>query len=1103
MRIITRARTVAVALLGALFAIATPSDAAGQNAVFTGKVTTEFGQPLEGANVFITEMAISVPTNAAGDYTITVPAARVSGQQVNLRVRAFGYQPQVRPVRVTAGAQSFNFAMKQDVNRLAEVVVTGVTSGTEQKKLAFSVARVDEREMPVPSANPLSQLQGKVPGANIVAGTGRPGAAPAVLLRGPKMMNAQGRSQEPLYIVDGVVLTSGIDDINPQDIESVEVVKGAAASSLYGARAGAGVIQITTKSGRNSTGGVRFNARTEYGFSGIEGDFRLPNNHMMMMDETRRFFCVRGTNCTQVFDFEREALRINGDADLQTLTALGFEREAGISSAPSAGMLRQTFQSETWPRIYNPIRQLITPGQRTNNTIDASGRFGGTSFFGSLNNYWEEGAMEGLRGYTRNAGRLNLDQTVGEDWTFGMRMYYSGALFDGRNDDPGGGFFRATRNPRGVNLLRRDAQGRLFVRSNPMAQGDQNYNPIYAFTAYGTQENTSNRFLGSVNARYQPLSWLDFDANFNYDRQDRSLWYREDRGVRVTTAYSPATSLGYMFQSSGLDKSYNTALNGTATRMFGDLETRFTARYLYEQQDGEGLSAEGSELATAELRTLRATRTGRSVNSSVESIRSIGIMTGVDLTYKERYIVGLLARRDGSSLFGSDNRWAEYGRGSIAWRVSEEPFWMFPQINELKLRASHGTAGGRPSFAAQYESYAVSASGQLTPSTAGNSALRPETVRETEIGTDMEILNRFGLTANYAHSVAEDQILLTTPAAITGFSNQWLNAGTLDNKTIELSLNVPFIQRRNLNWSGRVNYDRTKTMITKLNVPPFLGGAVGTNAFFRYQEGLPFATWWGRRLITECSELPAAHAANCGGAGTKEYQKNDEGYVVWVGPGNSYQDGITKNLWNAQQAAGTGPWGQRLNWGMPILLRDSANSPLSVNLGSALPKYRLGFSNTFNYKRLFAYAQFDGVFGQKIMNQGRQWSLGDFMTSEVDAAGKSLGTAKPLGYYWRTTPLGTQGFYDVLGPNNRTVEDGSYVKFREMSLSYNVGPVRGMGDFTVGVTGRNLMTFTDYTGYDPEVGAAGGTAGSRAVNGIDNYTFPNLRTFTLSLGTRF
>jgi TonB-linked SusC/RagA family outer membrane protein len=1094
----------------AMLALLLPRGVEAQNATLTGKVASEFGQNLEGANVYITELAISVPTNATGDFTITIPAARVSGQQVNLRVRAFGYQPQFRPIRVTAGSQTFNFAMKQDVNRLAEVVVTGVTSGTEQKNLAFSVARVDEREMPVPSANPLSQLQGKVPGANIVAGTGRPGAAPAVLLRGPKMMNADGRSQEPLYIVDGVVLTSGIDDINPQDIESVEVVKGAAASSIYGSRAGAGVIQITTKSGRNASGGVRFNARTEYGFADVEGEFRLPNNHVMMMDETRQYFCVRTTNCSQIFDFEAEALRINGEADLQTLNPLGFERDAGIAAAPSQGMLRGTFQSELWPRVYNPIRQLITSGQRTNNTLDASGRFGGTNFFGSINNYWEEGAMVGLRGYTRNSGRLNLDQTVGEDWTFGMRTYYASALFDGRNDDPGGGFFRATRNPVGVNLLRRDAQGRLFVRSNPMSQGDQNFNPVYAFTENGQQENTQNRFLGSLTTRYQPMSWLDLDANFNFDRQDRTMFWRQDRGFRVTTAVTASTSLGSVEQTSGVDESFNTALNATATKMFGDLESRFTARYLYEQQDSEVLEADGDELATAGLKSIRAAKTGRNIDSAFESIASIGYMGGVDLTYKERYILGLVARRDGSSLFGSENRWANYGRASAAWRISEESFWMLPQVNEFKLRASHGTAGGRPRFSAQYESYAVSTSGQLSPSTAGNAALRPETVSETEIGLDAEVLNRFGITANYSHSIAEDQILETTPAAITGFSSQWLNAGTLDNKTIELSVNIPILQRRNLNWSGRVNYDRTKTMITQLDVPPHLAAAVGTNAFFRYEEGLPFATWWGNVFVKDCAQLPTAQAANCGGAGTNEYQANDEGYIVWVGAGNSHTEGITKNLWNAQQASGTGPWSQSLNWGMPILVRDASGSPQQGDLGSALPKYRLGFSNTFNYKKLFAYAQFDGVFGQMIMNQGRQWSLGDFMTSEIDAADKSLGEAKPLGYYWRRqfSAGGLGGFYDVLGPNTRTVEDGSYVKFREMSLSYNVGAVRGVGDFTVGITGRNLMTFTDYTGYDPEVGASSTTAGtnvagSRAVNGIDNYTFPNLRTFTLSLGTRF
>jgi hypothetical protein len=461
----------------------------------------------------------------------------------------------------------------------------------------------------------------------------------------------------------------------------------------------------------------------------------------------------------------------------------------------------------------------------------------------------------------------------------------------------------------------------------------------------------------------------------------------------------------------------------------------------------------------------------------------------------------LLARRDGSSLFGSENRWANYGRGSIAWRVSDEPFWMFPQVNDLKLRASHGTAGGRPRFDAQYETYAVSASGNLSPSTAGNAALRPETVRETEIGADLEILNRIGLTVNYAFSVAEDQILETRPPAITGFSTQWLNAGTLENKTIELSLNVPFIQRRNLNWSGRLNYDRTRTMITELDVPPFLGSTGANGSGFRFEAGLPYATHWGRYLLRNCSELPAAFAAQCGPG--LEYQANDEGWIVWVGAGNTYQDGITKNLWNAQQAAGTGPWGQALHWGMPILLRDSLNSPLTVNLGSALPKYRMSFSNTFNFKNLFAYAQLDGSFGQKIQNQGRQWSLGDFMVREVDQASKDVGDAKPLGYYWRTTPLGLQGFYDVLGPNNRTIEDGSYMKLREVSVSYNFGAVRGTGDWTVGFTGRNLKTWTDYTGYDPETGAAGGIGNSRVVNGADNYTFPNLRTFTLTLGSRF
>jgi len=268
------------------------AQAQGGPAVLTGVIKSEFGDPLENANVYIVELAISVGTNATGRYTVTIPADRVRGQVVQLRARAIGYKADAKPVTLRAGNQSFDFSLQKDINRLQEVVTTGVTGATEQKKLAFSVAQVSEKDMPVPGANPLAQLQGKVAGANIVSATGRPGSAPSIILRGPQSINASGRGQDPLYIIDGVISQGGLQDINPQDIENIEVVKGAAASSLYGSRAGNGVIQITTRSGKNQGDGVRFRTQVEYGQSDIEREYQYPTTHFMLMDETASRFCV-------------------------------------------------------------------------------------------------------------------------------------------------------------------------------------------------------------------------------------------------------------------------------------------------------------------------------------------------------------------------------------------------------------------------------------------------------------------------------------------------------------------------------------------------------------------------------------------------------------------------------------------------------------------------------------------------------------------------------------------------------------------------------------------------------------------------------------------
>ena len=186
-----------------------------------------------------------------------MPAARVRGQPVVIRARAIGYQPGANPIALNAGSQTLDFNLKKDLTELSAVVVTGVTKATESVKLPFTVTRVDSSQMPVSGSNPITQLQGKIPGALIVNASGRPGAAPSIVLRGPVSLNATGRTQQPLYLLDGVPLQGALPDINPSDIEDVEVVKGAAAASLYGARAGAGVINITTKSGKNAPQGIR------------------------------------------------------------------------------------------------------------------------------------------------------------------------------------------------------------------------------------------------------------------------------------------------------------------------------------------------------------------------------------------------------------------------------------------------------------------------------------------------------------------------------------------------------------------------------------------------------------------------------------------------------------------------------------------------------------------------------------------------------------------------------------------------------------------------------------------------------------------------------
>src|SRR6185503_13861359 len=274
----------------------------------------------------------------------------------------------------------------------------------------------------------------------------------------------------------------------------------------------------------------------------VQSEYPMAQRHMMMMDETGTRFCIRVTGlpaCSRTVDFEEEALRINQNGP--TTNALSpwlIERDYGIVNAPGKSELRALFQVNQWPVRYHPLGQAVTNNPYLQQNFDMSGRFGSTRFFASLSNLDQQGAIKFLNGYQRKTARLNLEQKIGDDILVSFANSYSkGTLYPNSQ-----AFFRLTRVPAGVDLLRRDNQGRLFPRSNPMNQGQQNENPLYDNEQYQGRTD-QDRYISSLLGKYTPFTWLDFDGNISLDRRRSSGWTMLDRGYRLT-AIGQATAVG-------------------------------------------------------------------------------------------------------------------------------------------------------------------------------------------------------------------------------------------------------------------------------------------------------------------------------------------------------------------------------------------------------------------------------------------------------------------------------------------------------------------------------------------------------------------------------
>jgi len=1150
-------RRMAATGFGALLlSAATAAPVLAQNAVVHGTVTSQSSkEPIPGVNVLIAGLNISVLTSDRGTYVLTVPAARITLAPVTVTARGIGFKALSRTMTLQVGEQAADFVLQTDINRLEEVIVTGSLEGIERVKVPYAVGRLNAEDLPVPSLDPIRALAGKVAGLRIAAVTGRPGSTPEIMLRGPKSINGTGRGQEPLIIVDGVVLHVGsYQELGGLDIESVEVVKGAAGSSLYGTQAANGVITIKTKRGGNQEG-VKFNVRSEWGFSDFNSiDFGLPVNHQLQLDETGKRFCVAvvsgSQNCARTFDLNTEMLRIhNVNAD-----TIRTGQNVLLASMTLAD-LRNIYQAQIYPnRYYNGLAQISARQPTSLTSVDATGKVGSVGFYVSAQYTDDPGAVKFFKGSNQRRGRVNLDYNARSDLRISVSTMFDNFYRDNRTGSIFGPLLRGQLP--GIDLLARDTLGRLMIaRQNFRPTDNGNSFPLYD-GENRIEDQTSNRFLGSLSAKYFPASWVTFEGNFGYDNRASNSKLIRPKGYR-TQGLSTANNNGNLSLTNSRDEALNAGLSATfRKKLASDLTGKFRVAGNYDQEKFITSNGQGQIFTVKEIYTLSNLTANQAITSESFVIKNMGVSAAATLDYKDRYVLDGSYRKDGSSLFGPGNRYSDFNRIAGVWIVSREPFWKVGFMDELRFRASRGTAGSTPRFNAQYETFTVGVSG-ISTGRAGNAGLKPETTTEYEFGTDFTLFRRLGIEATYAQSDTRDQILLVSVPANVGYSSQWQNAGTLRNNTMELGVTVPIVNSKSFYWQTRATWDRTRTYINELAVPDFLydGGALqGTGTAFymtadKRRVCLPgqvghlpgeagfgpgearpnctgpqlnrYGNFYGRTFIKSCNQLAAALRSRCGDG--QDFQVNDEGWLVWVGAGNSWKDGITRNLWQTTLRAADSPWGVDLTWAHPIVDRPLAGSPgqgVGINsvLGSALPKFRFTVSNDMSYKRLTVYALLDATIGHLVNNQGEQWGLLSLSSAYFDQAGKSVETGKPTGYSWRagnSESTGNGGFYDTLNPNNRVLENASFAKLREVSLTYRLGRVVGVGDWTLGVVGRNLATFTKYTGLDPETGCGsestgcggGGSStqgtGSGLINQTDGFGFPTLRTFTFSLSTRF
>lgn len=1004
----------------------------------TGKIVTQNGDALAGVSIQIKGTSAGTTSDNVGEFSITVNSG------ATLVISHIGYKAQEIVIK---NQTSVSIVLEEEKNELTQVVVIGY--GTVKKSdLTGSVVSVKSEDLKaIPATSFDQQLQGRAAGVQVTTLSGKPGSEPSIRIRGTTSINA---GNEPLYVIDGMLVNSDGGDmttgvtlgprigalaaINPNDIESIEILKDASATAIYGSRGANGVVIITTKRGKAGAGTVTFDAY--YGEQEVAHQLDL-------------------LNAAEFANFVNDA-KLNANA-------------TPVYVNPKNLGAGTDWQDELYRRAPMANYQVTVSGGDEKTKYSISG------------GYFDQDGIIINSNFKRYSFRTNLDREVNKRLTVGNSLSYAkisstGVLTNAGTIVPGVVSEAIFFNPvlpvydstvKGGYTFEND---RGTILGNPIADAKE-YN---SFT-------TSSRILGNVYARYKILPSLELKSSFGIDgftQKENSFgpnFLKRTQASMGEAAVGTVQGLTWLnentltFNKTIKEKNVINAVAGFTVQKFNN-ESLFA--YAFDFPD----SRTGYHDISAGLNPQK------SVNGESQWTL-VSYLARANYSLDDKYLFTVTGRADGSSKFAEENKWGIFPSGAFAWRVSKEKFMENAKaISDLKLRLSYGVIGNQA--IPPYQSLALvgpygqgvfnSSQGSevftgLEPLSYVNKNLKWESTRQGDVGFDLSMFKtRLNLTFDYYQKKTYDLLLSTPIPTTTGFATTLLNVGNISNKGFDIDLRSTNLTGA-LKWTTAVNFSVNRNKVTNLNTETdiILAGAS------LLRTGLPIGTFYGYVFdgIFQSDEEAAKSPVLVG----QEQGSSNPAAIAKAGD-RKYRD---------------------INGDGKIDANDR------TILGSAQPDFTWGLNNSFSFKGFELSFFFQGSQGNKMANFN-SYSLLNFtgQNNVLAEAGLNRWTPEhPSNQYPRAL---SSGSLDVGIFSSAIVEDASYVRLKNVTIGYYI-PSKILDrakikSFRVYVSATNLLTITNYTGYDPEANTYGQ---STTLIGIDAGGYPQARTYTAGVSVGF